>query len=182
MIILTELYNGDSNPLHFLVSRMPNALIHCHHYCNWPGRCRFHPRKLGWVQWMVNQTSNKIKINHFDPKSCPNPRLIHFCPKSYPNPGFLLPKRHIFGSEFEKFSFLSLFWTFFDPLKQVYQTWSDIIWGPNREMGTSVQIVISRSRLRNRVKCLIPRSGRWTDTHRTSHTLFNTHMEDVPTQ
>ena len=114
---------------------------------------------------MVNQTSNKIKMNHFDPKSCPNPRLIHFCPKSYPNPGFLLPKRHIFGSEFEKFSFLSLFWTFFDPLKQVYQTWSDIIWGPNREMGTSVQIVISRSRLRNRVKCLIPRPGRWTHTH-----------------
>ena len=166
MIILTEFYNGDSNPTHFLVSRMPNALIHCHHYCNdLEGADFIQENSVGCNGWWI-----KIKINNFDPKSCPNPSLIHFCPKSYPNPGFLLPKRHTFGSEFEKFSFLSLFWTFFWSTKTGLSNVKRHNLGPNREMGTSVQIVISRSRLRNRVKCLIPRPRRCTHIHhRTRH-------------
>ena len=43
----------------------------------------------------------------------------------------------------------------------------------NWDRGTSLKIVISRSRERNRVKCLIPRPGRWTHTH-TRHV---THIE-----
>ena len=165
MIILTELYNGDSNPLHCLVSRMPNALIHCHHYCNdLEGADFIQENSVGCSGWWIRPTirsksiiltpnhaqilvwftfvQNRTQIQGFyswnDIFSDPNSKNSHFC--------------HFFE-------------LFLSRPCRVYYSWSDIIWGPNREMGTSVQIVISRFRLRNRVKCLIPRPGRWTHGH-----------------
>ena len=83
--------------------------------------------------------------------------------------GLLFLKRHIFGSENQNnlifVTFLNIFW-----VAKIKFTVPEAtqFWVQNWEWGTLAKIVIPRSRLRNRVKCLIPKPGRCT--HRHTHT------------
>ena len=135
MIILTELYSGDSNPTHFLISRMPNALIHCHHYCNdLEGADFIQENSVGcsrsWIRPTIRSKSIILTPNHAQILV-----WFTFAQNRTQIQGFY-SRNDIFSDPNSKNShFCHFFELFLSRPCQVYYSWSLINLGPKLRQG-----------------------------------------------